>query len=190
MPEEQESSFDRHDRWEDERVRELVADHSWASVLPETDHYPVWIHAPGSDPADARVALERIARANAAVDATPRPEIGLLATLLSGRRRREHREQVARWLAPYTVACEAERWIVRPVTEANDIAIAAAILDVDPAAESTVHDLLWGLAHHDPEQRRAEDSAASRASSAWLDFWGPYEERHPEAFDPDPAPQD
>ncbi|MFC7455802.1 hypothetical protein ACFQS2_01235 [Brachybacterium sp. GCM10030267] len=174
MTQSPEHSPDATGDWEDEQIRRLVAEWSWASLLPATSH-PVWVHAPGLDPGVARDALGRIARANAEVDPDSRPEIGLLTGLVSARRRREHRDRVEQWLAPYTRACERDRHLVRPLHEGADLAAASVVLRLDPAAERTVHDLLWRMGHHDDEDQ---------ARSDWLDLVVAYEEKYPqETFD-------
>lgn len=179
MPEQSESRLDEQFAWEDERIRDLVASRHWASVLPGSD-FPVWIHAPGADPAAVSDALARIARANAEVDSTPRPELGMIARLISSRRRREHRDRLDQWRAPYTRACERAHGLVRPFGEEHDLAFADVVLTIDPAAEATVHDLLWRMAHHDSLRMLTDGTEQSAASGVWLELALSYEERHPD----------
>ncbi|MDN5599534.1 MAG: hypothetical protein L0G52_03265 [Brachybacterium sp.] len=127
-----------------------------------------------------RDALAQIARASDEVDRTPRPELGMIARLLSSRRRREHRDRLAQWLAPYTRACERAHGLVRPFGEEDDLAAAEVLLTIDPAAEPTVHDLLWRMAHHDPLRRLTDGTEQDAARGVWLELVLSYEERYPD----------
>ncbi|GAA1724828.1 hypothetical protein [Brachybacterium phenoliresistens] len=177
-----EDYFEIQDAWEAERIRDLVARRDWATLLPETT-VPVWIHAPGAGPARAGAALDRIRRASETVGTAPEPEHGLLVRILSARARREHRERIAAWTAPYTEACEQARSVVRPVAEADDLVTAAVILDLDPACEARIHELLWRMADHDDARRDQDGGEGDVAHSQWLELALSYEESDPDAFD-------
>lgn len=178
MSDHTESRWEAQVAWEEARIRALVESRNWASVLPGSDH-PVWIHAPGADSAGVRDALAQIARASDEVDRTPRPELGMIARLISSRRR-EHRDRLDRWRAPYTRACERAHGLVRPFVEEDDLAAADVVLTVDPAAEATVHDLLWRMAHHDELRMVTDGTEQAAAHRDWLELVVSYEKRHPD----------
>ncbi|MGO1408312.1 MAG: hypothetical protein ACTHV2_07970 [Brachybacterium sp.] len=179
MADQSENGMDAQFAWEDDQIRGLVTSRPWASLLPGTGH-PVWIHAPASDPAAVSDALARIARAGAEVDRTPRPELGMVARLFSSRRRREHRDEIDQWHAPYTRECERAGGLVRPLGEDDELASANAVLAVDPAAEATVHDLLWRMAHHDSLRMLTDGTEQDAARRVWLELVVSYEKQHAE----------
>lgn len=105
--------------------------------------------------------------------------------MLSRRRRREHQDRLDQWQAPYTRECERAHRLVRPYGEEDDLAAANVVLTVDPAAEGTVHDLLWRMAHHDSRRRLTDGTEQDAARRVWLDLVVEYEKRHPEVdFEP------